>query len=152
MPGPQDGQRPGRTAQGRAAKGQGGAARQLRGRRSGAAAKAFDLFVASYGAQYPKAVECLSKDREALLVLYGFPTEHWRLIRTTNPIEATFATVRVRHGRSKGSGSRVACLTMVFKLMKAASKKWRMVNGSSRLTDVIRGVRFVDGIEVKDAA
>jgi transposase-like protein len=117
-----------------------------------AAGRAFDLFVATYGAKYPKAVECLSKDREALLVFYDFPAEHWRHIRTTNPIESTFATVRLRHGRTKGSGSRSACLTMVFKLMEAASRKWRLLNGSSRLKDVIRGVKFVDGIEVKDAA
>jgi transposase-like protein len=117
-----------------------------------AAGRAFDLFVATYGAKYPKAVECLSKDREALLVFYDFPAEHWRHIRTTNPIESTFATVRQRHGRTKGNGSRAACLTMVFKLMEAASRKWRLLNGSGRLKDVIRGVKFVDGIEVKDAA
>jgi len=116
------------------------------------AERAFDRFVAAYEAKYPKAVECLLKDREALLVFYEFPAEHWRHIRTTNPIESTFATVRLRHGRTKGSGSRVACLTMVYKLMEAASKKWRLLNGSSRLKDVIRGVKFVDGIEAKDAA
>jgi transposase-like protein len=117
-----------------------------------AAEKAFDRFVATYRAKYPKAVECLVKDREALLVFYGFPAEHWRHVRTTNPIESTFATVRLRHGRTKGSGSRVACLTMVFKLMEAASKRWRLLNGSGRLKDVIRGVKFVDGIEIKGAA
>ncbi|WP_152054496.1 IS256 family transposase [Tautonia marina] len=116
------------------------------------AEKAFDLFISTYQAKYPKAVECLAKDREALLAFYDFPAEHWRHIRTTNPIESTFATVRLRHGKTKGSGSRVACLTMVFKLMEAASKKWRLLNGSGRLGDVIRGVKFVDGIEVKDAA
>ena len=117
-----------------------------------AAEKAFDLFVATYEAKYPKATGCLEKDREALLVFYSFPAEHWRHVRTTNPIESTFATVRLRHGRTKGSGSRAACLTMVFKLMESASRKWRLLNGSSRLKDVIRGVKFVDGIEVKDAA
>lgn len=117
-----------------------------------AAGRAFDLFVATYQAKYPKAVECLVKDREALLAFYDFPAEHWRHIRTTNPIESTFATVRLRHGRTKGSGSRVACLTMVFKLMEAASRRWRLLNGSGRLEDVIRGVKFVDGIEVKGAA
>jgi transposase-like protein len=117
-----------------------------------AAEKAFDLFVSTYEAKYPKAVECLVKDREALLVFYDFPAEHWRHVRTTNPIESTFATVRLRHGRTKGNGSRVACLTMVFKLMQSASKKWRLLNGSGRLKDVIRGVKFVDGIEAKDAA
>jgi putative transposase len=117
-----------------------------------AAEKAFDLFVTTYEAKYPKAVECLVKDRETLLVFYDFPAEHWRHIRTTNPIESTFATVRLRHRRTKGSGSRTACLTMVFKLMEAASKKWRLLNGSGRLKDVIQGVKFVDGIEVKGAA
>jgi transposase-like protein len=87
-----------------------------------------------------------------LLAFDEFPAEHWRHIRTTNPIESTFATVRLRHDRTKGSGSRVACLTMVFKLMGAASKKWRLLNGSGRLKDVIRGVKFVDGIEQKGAA
>lgn len=116
------------------------------------AERAFDLFVATYEAKYPKATECLVKDREALLVFYDFPAEHWRHIRTTNPIESTFATVRLRHGRTKGNGSRLACLTMVFKLMEAASKRWRLLNGSSRLQAVIQGAKFVDGIEVKDAA
>jgi len=116
------------------------------------AERAFDLFIATYQAKYPKATECLAKDREALLTFYDFPAEHWRHIRTTNPIESTFATVRLRHGRTKGNGSRVACLTMVFKLMEAASKRWRSLNGSGRLQAVISGAKFVDGIEVKDAA
>src|SRR3954447_8031099 len=93
-----------------------------------AAEKAFDLFVATYEAKYPKAAACLSKDREALLAFYDFPAEHWRHIRTTNPIESTFATVRLRTVKTKGSGSRTACLTMVFKLMESASKNWRALN------------------------
>jgi transposase-like protein len=116
------------------------------------AEKAFDLFISTYGAKYPKAVECLAKDREALLVFYDFPAEHWRHVRTTNPIESTFATVRLRHDKTKGSGSRAACLTMVFKLMESASRSWRSLNGSPRLQAVISGAKFVDGIEVKDAA
>jgi putative transposase len=116
------------------------------------AEKAFDLFISTYEAKYPKAAECLAKDREALLVFYGFPAEHWRHIRTTNPIESTFATVRLRHGKTKGNGSRAACLAMVFKLMEAASRTWRALNGSVRLRDVIAGAKFVDGIGVKDAA
>ena len=116
------------------------------------AEKAFDLFVATYEARYPKATECLAKDREALLAFYDFPAEHWRHIRTTNPIESTFATVRLRTVKTKGSGSRMACLTMVFKLMESASRSWRSLNGSARLQDVISGAKFVDGIEVKDAA
>lgn len=116
------------------------------------AEKAFDRFVATYEAKYPQATECLSKDREVLLSFYDFPAEHWRHIRTTNPIESTFATVRLRTVKTKGSGSRTACLTMVFKLMESASKRWRSLNGSDRLQAVISGAKFVDGIEVKDAA
>jgi putative transposase len=116
------------------------------------AEKAFDLFISTYEAKYPKAVDCLAKDREALLAFYDFPAEHWRHIRTTNPIESTFATVRLRHGKTKGNGSRAACLAMVFKLMEAASRTWRALNGSVRLRDVISGAKFVDGIVVKDAA
>ncbi len=107
---------------------------------------AFDRFVATFEAKYPKAVECLVKDREVLLTFYGFPAEHWRHLRTTNPIESTFATVRLRHRRTKGSGSRTACLTMVFKLALAAERRWRRLNGSTLLPAVIQGVRFVDGI------
>jgi len=114
--------------------------------------QAFDLFVATYQAQYPKASECLAKDREVLLTFYDFPAEHWIHLRTTNPIESTFATVRLRHRRTKGSGSRVACLTMVFKLMQSASKKWRLLNGSQLLSDVIQGIQFVDGIKSQAAA
>jgi transposase-like protein len=116
------------------------------------AEKAFDLFVATYEARYPKATECLAKDREALLTFYDLPAEHWRHIRTTNPIESTFATVRLRTVKTKGCGSRVACLTMVFKLMESASKSWRSLNGSARLQAVVSGARFVDGIEVNGAA
>ena len=111
------------------------------------AEKAFDLFVATFKAKYPKAVGCLTKDRDVLLTFYDFPAEHWIHLRTTNPIESTFATVRLRHRRTKGSGSRTACLTMVFKLARAAEKRWRRLNGSALLPDVIRGVRFVDGIK-----
>jgi len=114
------------------------------------AESAFDLFVTTFAAKYPKAIECLTKDREVLLTFYDFPAEHWLHLRTTNPIESTFATVRLRHRRTKGSGSRRACLTMVFKLALAAQKRWRRLNGSTLLPDVIRGVRFVDG--VKDIA
>ncbi len=108
---------------------------------------AFALFVTTFTAKYPKAVECLVKDREVLLTFYDFPAEHWIHLRTTNPIESTFATVRLRHRRTKGSGSRTACLTMVFKLALAAEKRWRRLNGSALLPDVIRGVRFIDGIK-----
>jgi putative transposase len=109
--------------------------------------KAFDLFVASYEAKYPKATECLSKDRETLLVFYDFPAEHWMHLRTTNPIESTFATVRLRTEKTKGTGTRTACLTMVFKLMESAAKHWRGLNGSVLLRDVIAGVAYVDGVK-----
>jgi putative transposase len=111
------------------------------------AEKAFDLFVAIYRAKYSKATECLAKDREELLAFYDFPAEHWMHLRTTNPIESTFATVRLRTAKTKGSGSRSACLTMVYKLMEAAAKGWRLLNGSPLLTKVVAGVRFVDGVE-----
>lgn len=106
---------------------------------------AFDHFVAVYEAKYPGAVECLTKDRDVLLTFYDFPAEHWRHLRTTNPIESTFATVRLRHRRTKGSGSRVACLAMVFKLCESAAKHWRLLNGAALLPDVIAGVKFVNG-------
>ena len=112
------------------------------------AASAFDLFVQTYDAKYPAAVRCLSKDRDELLAFYDFPAEHWKHLRTTNPIESTFATVRLRTKRTKGAGSRIASLTMVFKLAQAAERKWRKLNGHRLLGDVIRGVRFKDGTKV----
>jgi len=115
------------------------------------AIKAYDLFVSSYEAKYPEAVKCLTKDRDELLAFYDFPAEQWSHIRTTNPIESTFATVRLRTKRTKGSGSRVACLAMVFKLTLCAQKTWRALNGSTLLPDVIRGVQFVDGIKTEAA-
>lgn len=113
---------------------------------------AFDRFVATYEAKYPKAVECLVKDRDVLLTFYDFPAEHWRHIRTTNPIESVFSTVRLRHVRTKGSGSRSACLTMVYKLMESASKGWRALNGSKLLPEVIRGEVFIDGVKQEKPA
>jgi putative transposase len=114
--------------------------------------EAFDLFVKTYEAKYPKAVECLAKDRDVLLAFYDFPAEHWIHLRTTNPIESTFATVRLRTKRTKGSGSRIACLTMVYKLMQSASKKWRLLNGTQVLVEVLRGTIFVDGISIPQVA
>jgi transposase-like protein len=111
------------------------------------AEKAFDLFMETFAAKYPKAAECLAKDREVLLAFYDFPAEHWRHIRTTNPIESTFATVRLRTYKTKGCGSRTACLTMVFKLVQSAECHWRRLNGSKLLEEVIRGVCFADGIK-----
>jgi transposase-like protein len=116
------------------------------------AEKALDLFVATYQAKHPKATDCLKKDQEVLLTFYAFPAEQWLHIRTTNPIESTFSTVRLRHAKTKGSGTRTACLTMVYKLMESASKKWRALNGSRRLQEVIAGAVFVDGVKKPDAA
>jgi putative transposase len=116
------------------------------------AGKAFDLFVKTFEAKYPKATECLAKDRTELLAFYDFPAEPWLHLRTTNVIESVFATVRLRTEKTKGSGTRVACLTMVFKLMESASKRWRGLNGSSLLAEVIKGAVFVDGIKQEDAA
>lgn len=113
--------------------------------------KAFDLLVATYRAKYPKAAECLLKDRDVLLTFYDFPAEHWSHIRTTNPIESTFAGVRLRTGKTKGSGSRAACLAMVFKLTQSAANSWRVLNGSALLPEVIQGVRFIDGVKAAAA-
>ena len=117
-----------------------------------AADQAFDLFLRTYEAKYPKATECLEKDRKELLVFYDFPAEHWMHLRTTNVIESVFATVRLRTEKTKGSGTRLACLTMVFKLMQSASRHWRALNGSGLLSEVIKGTVFVDGIRKEDAA
>jgi putative transposase len=114
--------------------------------------KAFDLFLRTYAAKYPKATECLGKDRKELLAFYDFPAEHWMHLRTTNVIESVFATVRLRTEKTKGSGTRVACLTMVFKLMQSASRHWRALNGSELLSEVIKGTVFVDGMKKEDAA
>jgi putative transposase len=106
---------------------------------------AFDRFLAKYGSKYDKAVICLAKDREALLTFYDFPAEHWKHIRTSNPIESTFATVRLRTSKTKGCLSRQTALAMVFKLAKSAERHWRRLDGSERLAQVIEGVRFRDG-------
>jgi transposase-like protein len=117
-----------------------------------AANQAFDSFLETYGAKYPKACECLAKDREELLTFYDFPAEHWKHLRTTNPIESVFATVRLRHRRTKGNGSRTRCLAMVHQLMLSAAKKWRLLNGSDLLPDVIQGVQFTDGVKSQEVA
>ena len=114
-----------------------------------AAETAFDRFIAKYGAKYDKAVDCLSRDREALLTFYDSPAEHWKHIRTSNPIESTFATVRLRTDKTKGCLSRKTALAMVFKLAKSAERHWRHLNGSDRLAQVIEGVRFRDGEPVQ---
>jgi len=114
------------------------------------AKKAFDNALECYGAKYPKAMECLNKDREELMAFYDFPAEHWIHIRTTNPIESTFATVRLRSKRSKNCGSRETTLAMVYKLMESAQKKWRKIKGFNLLRLVINNIPFKDGEIVKE--
>ena len=113
-----------------------------------AAEAAIDVFAEKYHAKYGRAVECLAKDRDALLAFYDFPAEHWDHLRTTNPIESVFATVRHRTVRTKGSLSSTTARLMVFKLVIAASKTWRRLKGTNQLPKVIAGVKFNDGIEV----
>jgi putative transposase len=119
------------------------------------ALEAFERFGELYGVKHHKAWDCLKKDKDQLFTFYDFPAEHWTHLRTTNPIESTFATVRLRTRRTKGCGSRTATLMMVFKLADQAEKHWRRLNGSARIAQVIEGVKFVDGIhpeEKKEAA
>ena len=111
------------------------------------AEKAMNAFVEMYGAKYPKAAECLIKDRKELLAFYDFPAEHWVHLRTTNPIESTFATVRLRTAKTRGCLSRTTALTMVFQLCRSAQKRWRKLNGYQLLAKVIEGVKFIDGVE-----
>lgn len=115
--------------------------------------QAFDQFLSTYKAKYEKACVCLNKDRNELLTFYDFLAEHWKPLRTSNPIESTFSTVRHRTKRSKGCFSRKTILTMVFKLCRSAQEKWIRLNGFAKLADVISGVKFIDGIaenEMKD--
>lgn len=113
-----------------------------------AADKAFDLFVRTYEAKYPKATECLIKDRDELLCFYQFPAMHWQSIRTSNPIESTFATIRHRTKRSKGCLSKDGMLHMMFKLGLEAEKSWYRIRGFNDLAKVIKGVKFKDGLEL----
>ena len=107
---------------------------------------AFDFFVETYGVKWDKAVAKLIKDRDALLTFYDFPAEHWKHIRTSNPIESTFATVRHRTRRTKGCLSRKTGLAMAFRLMMSAQTKWRKLDGRNRLPEIIQGVEFRDGL------
>ncbi len=109
--------------------------------------RAFDLFIRTYEDKYPKATQCLEKDREELMAFYDFPARHWRSIRTTNPIESAFGTIRHRTRRSKGCLSSQGMLHMIFKLGMCAEKNWRKLNGFDFLGKVITGVKFKDGIE-----
>jgi transposase-like protein len=110
------------------------------------ALKSFDLFIETFGAKYPRAVECLEKDKDDLFRFYDFPAEHWAHIRTSNPIESTFATVRLRHRSTKGNGSAKATIAMAFKLCLQAEKGWRRLRGFKMLELVARDILFVDGV------
>ena len=144
--GAQNWQHPQQSTEIRPARGQAGPAGNLDGLK--AAERAFDVFEKKYGAKYSGAVECLTKDRDALLAFHSFPAEHWDHVRTTNPIESVFATVRHRTVRVKGALSQGTAKLMVFKLITAASRTWRKLKGENQLPKVIQGVKFRDGIEV----
>jgi putative transposase len=116
------------------------------------AEKNFDAFIQTYEAKYPKATDCLRKDRDVLLTFYDFPAEHWRHIRTTNPIESTFATVRLRTAKVRSCFSASTILTMAFQLCRCAQKKWIKLHHPERLGEVIRGIKFVNGIIEKRIA
>lgn len=113
--------------------------------------KAFDGFLEKYQVKYEAACQCLKKDRDELLAFYDFPAEHWKHLRTTNPIESAFATIRHRHRKTKGSGSRQTSLAMMFKLGQSAEKSWRKLNGNDKLTLLLQGKTFIDGL-LQDAA
>ena len=112
--------------------------------------RAFNNAIELYGAKYPRAMECLAKDKEELLAFYDFPAEHWIHIRTTNPIESAFSTVRLRTHKSRNCGSRNTTLAMVFKLMQCAQKKWIKIRGFSLLTLVVNNVVFVNGVQISE--
>ncbi len=117
-----------------------------------AADAAIEVFAQKYGAKYAKAVECLAKDRQALLAFFDFPAEHWDHLRTSNPIESVFATVRHRTVRTRGALSPTTARLMVFKLVMAAAKTWRRLKGENQLPKLLAGVRFQDGTEVAEPA
>ncbi|WP_147021513.1 IS256 family transposase, partial [Methylobacterium radiotolerans] len=123
--------------------------REIHGAPTRAAAEAaLTVFVEKYGAKYPRAAACLTKDRDRLLAFYDFPAEHWDHLRSSNPIESVFATVRHRTVRTKGALSATTANLMVFKLVMAASKTWRRPKGENQLPKVVAGVIFRDGTEV----
>ncbi len=108
--------------------------------------RAFDAFIETYKAKYPKAAECLEKERDSLLAFYDFPAAHRQHIRTTNPIESTFAMVRLRTDKTRGCVSRTTILAMVYKLGQRAQKRWRRLRGFKHLAEAIEGVRFENGV------
>ena len=111
----------------------------------------FDVFIEEFEAKYPKAIDCARKHRDRLLEFYNYPAEHWQSIRSTNVIESVFATVRLRTYRTKGCGSRIATLTMVFKLIQSAQKRWIKIRFPQRIKQVWEGIIFEDGIEVQES-
>lgn len=115
------------------------------------AQKEFERFIKIYQAKYPEATKCLSKDRKVLLAFYDFPAEHWQHIRSTNPIESTFATVRLRTDKTRGAVSKQTILPLVFKLVESAQKRWLRIRGFKTIGDVVEGVVFQDGIRVEEA-
>ena len=120
------------------------------GRKS--ALKAFNRFGDVYRAKYPKAVACLEKDQDVLLTFFDFPAEHWKHIRTTNPIESTFATVRLRTKRTRNCGSRTTVFTMIFKLVQLASRRWQRLNAIPLILKVVKGCEFEDGVLIEKEA
>ncbi len=111
--------------------------------------KAFDIALSTYSAKYPKAMDCLEKDKDEMLAFYDFPAPHWQHIRTSNPIESTFATVRLRTAKTRGCVARHTILAMVYKLGQSAQKRWRRLRGFKLLAEIIRGVQFKDGERIE---
>ncbi len=113
---------------------------------------AFEIFLKTYGARYPKATEKLTRDRDALLAFYDFPAEHWIHLRTSNPVESTFATVRQRSTQTKNCLSRATFLGLAFKLVQEAQKSWRRIQGADRIAELLKGTVFKDGVPLPDDA
>lgn len=113
------------------------------------ASRACEAFLTAYAPQYPKAAECLAKDQKALLAFYDFPAEHWHHLRTTNPIESTFASVRLRTAKTRGCVSRTSILAMVFMLAKSAERRWLRLRGTELIAKILQGVQFKNGVAVQ---
>ena len=111
------------------------------------AENAIEHFQEKYGTKYAAACERIAKDRDVLLTFYDFPAEHWKHLRTTNPIESAFATIRLRHRKTKGSGNRRTSLAMMFKLGQTAQKRWRRLNGHAQISELLAGKQFINGIQ-----
>ena len=139
-------QRPQQATQGSSGEGQGDLHQIWLVETREMAINAFDHFIEKYGAKYEAACSCLAKDRDALLTFYDFPAEHWIHLRTTNPIESAFSTIRLRHRRTKGSGSRKASLMMMFKLAQSVSRRWQRLNCHHQRVLVLKGKIFIDGV------